>query len=304
MRTLCIAAGIAVLSLGCSGAATEVANYLDDDQSTDSDSQNRVMVSAALDESAVGAIEIPETTVDVRNNKPRQVIHRTSLSLTVTEFGNIDDQVADLTAKHGGYITTATVRRTEGVARTGHWDVRVPVENYRIYMADICALGVPISRNETAEDVNDQYVDLAARLKNEQAIEERVRELLKQSAPTSQQISDFDKRLEKARKTIEQLQGQLNVLANKAAYAFVTIDAREELEFVPGAAPSETDRISVAWTRATSNLKSICTGLIVWLIAALPWMIVTTPVLVIGWFALRLVSRRIFIRREQAVSLQ
>lgn len=296
MRMPFVVVVVALLCVGCGGAATDAMTaYVAQDSTSVADGQSSADVAAtfAAASPSENTQQLSDAAVALPLLNPRKVIHRTTLTLTVTEFGRLDDEVAGFTAQHGGYITTATVRRNKGVARTGHWDVRVPVENYRVFMKDVCALGVPISRNETAEDVNDQYVDLAARVRNEQAIEERIRELLKESDPTPQQIKEFEARLNQSRQAVEQLQGQLNVLGNKSAFAYVSIDAREELEFVPSAAPTESDRISVAWANAFGSFKDLGTDLIVWLVKASPWMVVLTPLVVLSWFVLRWIARRL-----------
>lgn len=295
MRAFCVAAGIAMLSIGCGGAAsTALTSYVAEQEqqaAQNADRQISLGIDQAIDD--LKSPEEPDVGVPIEENRPRQVIHRTKLSLSVTAFGDIDDQISQLTAKHTGYITKATVNRTLGETRVGRWDVRVPVRNYRVFVTDICALGVPILRNETADDVTEQYVDLAARIENEEAIERRIRELLAESTPTSKQLDEFERRLAKSRQTIEGLQGQINVLGNKAAFAYVSIDAKEQLDFTPVTKPTETARISVAWSNALNNIKTAATDLLILVLQAMPWAIVLLPIAIALWVIGRIMARRI-----------
>ena len=134
-------------------------------------------------------------------------------------------------------------------------------------MASVKELAVVVEREtSSAEDVTEQYIDFAARLKNAQAQETRYVEIL-DVAKTVEEILQIESALGNIRGYIESLQGQLNYLDSLTGFSTITISLSEEpiitiggKEFRPGTSAKEAAQAVVAIAQ--------------WLVIAIIWILI------------------------------
>src|SRR5206468_2017919 len=101
--------------------------------------------------------------------------------LVVKDMAETETQIAKLLKQTNGYIAEASVDRRQGQQLTGRWRVRIPVAQFDSFLDAVSKLGVAESRNQTAQDVTEEYVDLEAQITNKKRLEERIVALLKDS---------------------------------------------------------------------------------------------------------------------------
>lgn len=101
--------------------------------------------------------------------------------------------------------------------------LRVPNKDFEKVLKHI-ANGVSyFDRKEiSSQDVTEQYVDIAARLKAKRELEARYLDLLKKANKVSE-IIEIEKELAKIREEIESKQGQLNYLQSRVAMSSIEI---------------------------------------------------------------------------------
>ncbi len=173
--------------------------------------------------------------------------------------------------------------------------LRVPADKLSAAQKDAATVGRVLSQTSSQDDVTQQHVDLAARLKNLQAEEAQLRTFFRQAKRVSEMLA-IEQELARVRGDIESMQAQITYLERQAALATLTVNLSE-----PGALVSPA---SGGWGFAGAvrdgvrAAAAVIRGLITTVLAF-------SPLIVFGlllWFALRawLRARR---RRRSATSV-
>ena len=116
--------------------------------------------------------------------------------------------------------------------------VRVPQDQFDPALVRIEALGEVQSRNEGAEDVSEQFIDLEARLKSSLREEQSLLSLLGRTGTVSEVLA-IERELARVRAEVERFQGQLNFLERLVALATISVSLfppEEEVADAPSAA--------------------------------------------------------------------
>lgn len=224
------------------------------------------------------AVEEPTDTA-------RKIIYVADVELVVDDFSAIEGRIPDLIEAYGGYVADAAVHRTQGKSRSGRWVARIPVERFEAFVEALGDLGVPVNRQQTAQDITAEYIDLEARIANKQRLEERLLQLLENRSGKLSEILEIEHELARVREEIETMQGRLRYLANRAALATVTISVREDDRYVPAQAPTFPARAADAWNDSLAALRRFGEAAAIAVVTVAPWLVFLVPLLL--WYALR-----------------
>lgn len=177
--------------------------------------------------------------------------------------------------------------------RRGMISLRVPAESLNRALRDLGDLGTVTSRRVETEDVTGEFVDLEARLKNAEAQEQSLLELMSE-AETVEETLQVQRVLSNTRAEIEQLKGRLNYLEEHTDYSTLTLTLYE-----PGstADPQRDWGFMRAWGNAAEAFVSTLNSLIVGLGGALPVLVIFFLIL---WGVYRLAAPAV--RRAQESS--
>ena len=219
----------------------------------------------------------------------QKIIKTGSLDLVVDHADESLTTVETLAEGKGGYVQTSTIQEHEDGTLSGYVTIRVPAEQFDTTIEELKGLAIVVERETTsAEDVTEQYIDLAARLKNAQAQETRYVEIL-DVAKTVEEILQIEAALGNIRGYIESLQGQLNYLDSLTGFSTITISLSEEpvitvggKEFRPGTTVKEAAQAVVAIAQA--------------LVAAIIWIVIGgigigVPLALIVWLGWKGITR-------------
>jgi hypothetical protein len=211
----------------------------------------------------------------------QKIIKTGSLDLIVDKAEQSLADIDTITTEKGGYVETSTLQEHEDGTKSGYVTIRIPADQFDITMAVVKELAQVVEREtSSAEDVTEQYIDLAARLKNAQAQETRYVEILDR-ANTVEEILQIESALGTIRGYIESLQGQLQYLDSLTGFSTITISLSEEpvitiggKEFRPGTNVKEALQAVVAIAQA--------------LVVAVIWIVIVgvgvgVPIVLIGW---------------------
>ena len=116
------------------------------------------------------------------------------------------------------------VVHVEQSADRAHLELRVPAEHRDGLRAAILKLAKVQTDAEQMEDVGDQRVDLAARLRNARAEEQRLLQLLDQRTGSLTDVLVVEKELASTRESIERMDAQAQVLENRVELARVIVE--------------------------------------------------------------------------------
>jgi hypothetical protein len=216
----------------------------------------------------------------------RRIIYEAEINLVVKDVNEVESQIAALLKEHQGYVAESSIDRTQGEELAGRWRVRIPVEHFDVFLDAVAKLGVAESRRQTAQDVTEEFVDLEAQISNKKKLEERIVELVNNQSGEIKDVIEVERELGRVRGEIEQMEGRLRYLTNRAELTTVSIVAREVDDYVPPQAPSFANQIQRAWTNSLQSMQNFAQRAVVAGVYAFPWIILLGVVLVPGlWYA-------------------
>ena len=189
------------------------------------------------------------------------------------------DKIIQLTDENKGYIVSSSIYKQEEYFRA-RLTVKIPREILNDTVSTISGFG-EVTHNDTyTEDVTEEYYDSQARLKVMESKEARLIALLDKAADITDIIA-IETELAQVRSDIEVLQGRLQYLTNSTSFSTINIELKQA---IPGHVKAPQGTTGKAWKaliNSTNNLIDFGSGLIVFLAAALPWLVILTVIYLI-----------------------
>jgi hypothetical protein len=220
---------------------------------------------------------------------PRKIKYNSDVKLAVADFDEARQALHHLVRANDAYIAQSEVTGSSGAPRSGHWNVRVPVERFPSFMEALLKLGVPEKDTTDSQDVTEQYYDLDARVKNKKAEEARLRTYLEEKKLTStlDEIFHIERELSRVRGEIEQQEGRLRLLANLTDLATVSIAMQEIGAYVAPQTPTFASTLGDTFQTSLGLLSGL--GKIMLLIGAalVPWLPILAVLSGAAWFLIR-----------------
>jgi hypothetical protein len=231
---------------------------------------------------------------DVREEKPaitRRIKYTADIRLVVEDFGPAVSSLLGRVASDQGYVAHSEISGSAGAPRSGSWTMRIPVDRFQAFVEAVNKLGVPQRSVTDSEELTAQYVDLEARLSNKKKQEETMRGYLQDKKVTSQlkDILTVEQELVRVRGEVEQLQGQLRLVANVTDLATATIRIDEVKNYVPPQTPTFATTVAHTFSDSCNNLLTIGKAVVLVGVALAPWL----PLIAFGAFAGWLTLRRV-----------
>lgn len=274
---------ILICGIGCGDSAKKGEAFAD---SKDSLRRNRKGWASEAESQFESAVLSDDTAAS-----DRKIIYTASMVVVVENFDQMEQKIDSLVKSHGGFISSANLDRMRGERRSGNWTVRIPVDQYDKFLNAVGNIGVPTSRNQTASDVTEEFVDLEARIKNKKNLETRILQLLEQRDDEIKNVLSVERELNRVREEIERMEGRLRYLTDRTSLTTVEINIREEQEYVPPQAPTLANRVSSAWSSSLLNCRRFLEDLVVLVVGNFIGFIAFLIGLVIAWFIFRRVLR-------------
>jgi len=163
---------------------------------------------------------------------------------------------------HGGFVLSTDVE--EQGDRSGRIVLRVPAESFEEAMADARDLGEVVRERVSGEDVTQEFVDLDARLRNFEAQESVLLDLMAKSATVADTLR-VQRELQDVQLEIERLRGRLRYLRDQTDLSTITVRLQESDPVVAG-----TGLWDKAWRRSVDTFNTIVSAIVVGLSVAIP----------------------------------
>ena len=141
------------------------------------------------------------------------LIYTANYTMAVFEVTKSIDDVQALAKKLGGYL----VRRDDRAIT-----IRVPAAQYTAALGDVAKMGDVLHREETVEDVTEQFFDMKTRLDNARAMRIRLQELLAAAKDVKDALA-VEKELARVTETIERIEGKLKRLRELINFSTITV---------------------------------------------------------------------------------
>lgn len=224
-------------------------------------------------------VRATKATVEDNRREPRaeeavdrKIVYEANVELEVRDFSATEIALPRLVEEHGGYLSETAIDHNAGKYLSGRWQARIPSSEFQNFLVAVSGLGETKRLSQSALDVTAEFVDLEARIKSKQELETRIVELLKKSAAEIGEVLKVEGELARVRSEIEQMQGKLRYLANRAELTTVDIAACERPVEVPPPSPAFLARIDSAWSTSLLALRNLAEDLAVAAVAVFPWL--------------------------------
>jgi Domain of unknown function (DUF4349) len=147
----------------------------------------------------------------------RHVVYTVTLHVRVDEIDDAAARARGMAERFGGFV--ADERSESGAASL---TLRVAADRLSEALAELDGLGEVTQREQHAEDVTEQVVDVETRIANQRASVERVRALLDR-ATTVGEVVQVESELTARQAELESLENRAAALAGQAELATVTV---------------------------------------------------------------------------------
>jgi hypothetical protein len=217
-----------------------------------------------------------------------RVIQTASLTLSVpsNEFQDVVDRARTLATGFGGFVvgSSASQGRDQRLVR-GTLVLRIPERSYAQAMREIAALGRVESREESGQDVSQEFVDLEARARHLEAVERQLLGLLDEADTVAAALA-VQAELNNVQLELEQVRGRLRYLEDQVSFATISLAIHERQ-----AALEEDDEpawgIVSAWRTAAHGFVTVVGWIFVAAATIAPVVLLLLLALLGGRFALR-----------------
>ena len=229
----------------------------------------------------------------------RMVVRTAQMRVSVADPAVAVTQVSKLAESYGGFVVSSNIyesSRTDTMVYQGSYiTIRVPSSKLDEVMGKIRALAADpksgvLSESVSGQDVTSEYVDSEARLKNLEAAEAQLVELL-DNAPDLQYTMDVFRELTNVREQIEVIKGRMKYLKESTDLSAISVDFVAEASLKPieigGWKPEGTAREAI---QALINSAQKVVDALIWFgIYCLPFLF---PVALVVYFIVKSFKKR------------
>jgi hypothetical protein len=202
-----------------------------------------------------------------------RVVQTASVELSVPAggFDRAVSRARTIATGLGGFVVSSSA--SQGAAHrlvAGSLVVRVPERSYAEAMNALTDLGRVEAREESGHDVSQEFVDLEARRRHLEAVENQLLQLLNK-ATTVEAALAVQSRLADVQLELEQVRGRIDYLDDQVSFATISLDLSER-----GAVPvAEKDGWGIvdAWETAAHGFTTVVAWIFVGVATALPLLI-------------------------------
>lgn len=199
-------------------------------------SVNEAASADAAYDSAAGAANssiVPEELPDSTDETAQKIIYNADINMESTDFDAARDTLLAAVDDCGAWMEYSSLSGdAKDHDRYAYYTVRVPVENYRTFLAAVGEAGSVLDLSETAENITSSYIDVQARLSALEAQRERLNALADQ-AETTADLLEIESQLSDVQYQLENYTRQLKNMDQQVSYSTVDIRLSEVATLTP-----------------------------------------------------------------------
>ena len=224
----------------------------------------------AVDSVATEAVQnAPAMSTSSEEKMEQKIIKSGDLRFETSDMEETYGAVNQLIKKHKAIVQSDTEDK-DSYTFSRYLTLRIPNEHFDNFINDI-GKGVDYfdRKNISIEDVTEEYIDVASRIKTKKALETRYLELLNKANKVSEML-EIERELATIREEIEAKEGRLKYIQNKVAMSTINIEFYKAMERKAGA------RVSFG-TKFVNAIKSGFNGIstfFLWVIEVWPFIII------------------------------
>ena len=201
-----------------------------------------------------------------------KIIYTANLTLESKDYDTARAALDAALNDAGGYLESSSEYSDVGSSRSVNLTFRVPEENYQSFLDAVAQAGNVTYKNQQADDVTTQYMDVETRLANLEAQRTRLQELQAQADNLSD-LLQIETSLTDVQSQIESWQSQLDWYSNQVQQCTVYVNLSEVQNYTP-TDESFLGSVGAAFAQGWSNFVNGLQQLAVWLAGAWPVVLV------------------------------
>lgn len=228
------------------------------------------------------SVQTVDASADATNEKreqapamPRMIVRTANVKIIVDDTSKVVEAITKSIEAAGGYVSDSNIWR-EGELLRARLTLRVPADKLTSTLGTIRGVAKRVE-NETiaSADVSQEFVDLESQVRNLEATEEELRELLKVARVSSKKAADVlevHQQLTVVRGQIEQAKGRMRYLSQVAVLSTIALDVVPDAIAQPVVEPGWQPLVVVkdASRALVSLLQHLTTAAIWFVIYLLP----------------------------------
>lgn len=150
------------------------------------------------------------------------------LSVPKGDFQGAVDEARTIAAATGGFVVSSNQSQGEKRLMNGSLVLRVPERSYETVMRELRSVGRLDGRQENAQEVSAEFVDLQSRKRHLEAVERQLLVLLEraESVPAALAVQS---KLNDTQLQLEETRGRLRYLDDQTSFATISVNLRERL---------------------------------------------------------------------------
>jgi len=266
-----IAAVLALVLLlaaaGCTGTAPQ-----------DLKSSNSATVGApSVADRSSGEAVAPGNALIATPTDPK-LIRNADLRVEVPSLDPAIDRVRAVAADQNGTVAGLELRAESGDRRTATVTVRVPEDRFDATLAALRAVGTVRSESVQAQDVTEEYVDLAAKQGSLSRQLEQYHRIMANTTGVDQ-VLKVQEEVERVQLELDRTAGRLRYLESRTSFSRITLRLEEPAPLVGGSLPSIGGVIGAG----VQGFFAVLSGLVILMITVLPLALVGGA----AWFLYR-----------------
>ena len=175
----------------------------------------------------------------------------------------------------GGELLDASINSaSEYASPSANISLRLPPNTVEKFLEGIAKSGKVLRHQRQAEDKTDQVIDADARIANLTELRNRLRRMLAEKPAQIKDVIEIEKQLAETQSSLEAISGVRKSLSKQTDFVALDITFRSAQEI------SKTgffSPVASAWNDAGSVLMASLGGLITFIAALLPWLLILIP---------------------------
>ena len=208
----------------------------------------------------------------------QKIIYNASLSMESTDFDAARETLLAAVEASNAWMESTSVYGTEkDHDRSADYTVRVPVDNYRAFLAAVGEAGSVRNISENAQNITSSYIDVESRLAALEAQRTRLNELADQ-AETTADLLEIESQLSDVQYQLENYTRQLRNMDQQVSYSTVDIYLEEVATLTPTGV-TFTERIADAFGGGWDAFVGFVQGLVIALVYLWPAVLIVIAVI-------------------------
>lgn len=156
----------------------------------------------------------------------RMIVRTGDMALVVEDVAKAIEEITRLAGSFKGYVVSSNSWR-EGERLMGNISIRVADEHFDDAIRALRQMAVKVNSESTSgQDVTEEYVDLSAKLRNLEAAEAQLLQLMEKAGKVSE-ILEVQRELTETRGEIEQTKGRMQYLEQSASMSLIQVSLEQ-----------------------------------------------------------------------------